>query len=125
MDTTDPSKGIIVDVSGPGGTGKTLVCGIIQNALEKAGYSDVVSLDQAGITQENNNIRTTLDAVRASRPELFDLPIQINEITIDGDVEIVELSDMTIRVSDDDEPVGGDTRDDILAGTDSGDYDDA
>lgn len=99
-------NGITIEISGEADSGKTLVGSICHKALSKAGFTNVTMTDQQGELVEPYEPRTVLDLVAQKRPELFATPIGIVEVTDSGEevIEVVELSDMTLRLGDDDEP---------------------
>lgn len=103
MSYEQEEPGITIDVSGPRDSGKTVICQVIHSALHKAGFTNIAMTDQLSEVQDPMEIRTVLDAVRDTRPDLFTTPIAITETTdIDTGDDVVNLSDVSIRVSDDD-----------------------
>jgi hypothetical protein len=104
MSIADNESGISIDVSGPPDSGKTLVCSIIARSLSKAGFTNVVMSDQQGEVVEPGEIRTMLDLVATARPEILRTAIEVTETTVlpEEDSDIIELSDMTLRVAPED-----------------------
>jgi hypothetical protein len=108
MATDDDSQsGISIEVSGPPDCGKSLVCGIIHNALTKSGFTNVSITDQQGELVDPSDNKTLLDLVQQAAPELFTMPVGITEVTdVVSDDNVIELSDVTLRV---------DAADDVLS----------
>lgn len=94
----DEEPGILVEVSGPPDSGKTIVCSIIRTALSNAGFGNVIQTDQQGAQVDPLDL-SVLDMVRATRPDLFEIPIEVSEVTEveELDVDVIELSDVTLR----------------------------
>lgn len=103
--TSTVENGITIEISGDENSGKTLVGSICHKALTKAGFANVSMTNQQGELMEPYEVRTVLDAVLLKSPELLNTPIGIIEVTdlYEEPLEVVELSDATIRVSGDDD----------------------
>ena len=88
--------GIEITVSGEPDSGKTLVCNVINSALNEAGFSNVNIVDNQGETVAPYEVRSYLDLARQGRPDLFATPITITESITTPDDEPEELDDPVI-----------------------------
>lgn len=58
----------------------TLVFGVVQHALDNAGFTDVtVHSPQGNAPCDVEEVPSLLDIVRANRPHLFDTPIRVEQ----------------------------------------------
>jgi hypothetical protein len=75
-----------IEITGDADSGKTIVANVIHDALDKAGFKTVTQIDDGGETVNRiNEFPSVLDAVRTSRPDLFETPITISETRWGGD----------------------------------------
>lgn len=98
---TIEESGLRVEVTGPPDSGKTLVCSVITRALIKAGFRNVVMTDQQSEVVEPIEVRTMLDLLAIQRPEILTQRIDVIETTeLEEQSEVVELSDITLRLGE-------------------------
>jgi hypothetical protein len=72
----------------------TLVFGVVQHALDNAGFTDVsVHSPQGDVPCDVEEVPTLLDVVRANRPHLFDTPIRVEQRALGEDVLAMSTDD--------------------------------
>lgn len=72
----------------------TLVFGVVQNALNDAGFTDVSVRSPQGTVDANlSEMPTLLDVVRANRPHLFDTAIRVTQLAHADDVLLLSTED--------------------------------
>jgi hypothetical protein len=72
----------------------TLVFGIVQNALQDAGFTDVsVHSPQGNVECDFTEMPSLLDVVRANRPHLFDTPLRVTQNAHADDVLLLSTDD--------------------------------
>lgn len=71
-----------VTVSGGSAEVNTLVYGVVQNALDEAGFTDVTahSVVHADASVDTAQMPTLLDLVRAKNPSMFDTPVKVTQV---------------------------------------------
>ena len=70
-----------VTVSGGSAEVNTLVYGVVQNALDEAGFTDVdVSSPHGDASVDIAQMPSLLDIVRAKNPSMFDTPIKVSQV---------------------------------------------
>jgi hypothetical protein len=70
-----------VTVAGGSAEINTLVYGVVQNALDEAGFTDLsVSSVHGDASVDTAQVPTLLDLVRAKNPSMFDTPIKITQV---------------------------------------------
>lgn len=78
---TTKDSDITITIEGPVNSGKTLVANVVHSALNKAGFTDITTIDQQGEDIVQYEPLTMLDTIKQARPELFTTPIVIEEIS--------------------------------------------
>lgn len=71
-----------VEVSVSGGTieANTLVYGVVQAALDEAGFTDVtVQSPHGDAAVEPSEMPTLLDLIRTKNPSMFDMPVKVTQ----------------------------------------------
>lgn len=83
-----------VIVQGGNVEANTLVFGVVQHALDNAGFTDVtVHSPQGAAPCDVEEVPTMLDVVRASRPHLFDTAIRVEQRSRAEDVLSMSTDD--------------------------------
>jgi hypothetical protein len=70
-----------VTVAGGSAEVNTLVYGVVQNALDEAGFTDIaVNSPHGDVSVDTASVPTLLDLVRAKNPSMFDTPIRVTQV---------------------------------------------
>jgi hypothetical protein len=70
-----------VTVAGGSAEVNTLVYGVVQNALDEAGFTDIaVSSPHGDVSVDTAQVPSLLDIIRAKNPSMFDTPIRVCQV---------------------------------------------
>lgn len=70
-----------VTVAGGSAEVNTLVYGVVQNALDEAGFTDIaVNSPHGDVSVDTAQMPSLLDIVRAKNPSMFDTPVKVTQV---------------------------------------------